>query len=185
MVPEWPDQESYPTDLLIVECPLPGSEHLARKLGSNAVLEKPVSSGDLIEAIQRVCPQAGKILIVDDEVEIVDLFQRYLAPHFPGANCLAAYDGRSAVETIRAESPDLVLLDLQMPEMSGEEVLQAIQSDPSLSHLKIIIISGTVVETASLKNQAPIRLLHAGGFNLYDTVQIIEGAVNTLTPGWQ
>jgi two-component system, OmpR family, alkaline phosphatase synthesis response regulator PhoP len=65
------------------------------------------------------------ILIVDDEHSIVDLVGRYLARE--GFRVLRAYDGRSAIDTARHESPDLVVLDLMLPEVDGLEICRQIR----------------------------------------------------------
>jgi DNA-binding response OmpR family regulator len=63
------------------------------------------------------------ILIVDDEKRMVSLLQSYLTQE--GYHVVTAYNGRDALETAHAESPDLVILDIMMPEMNGYEFMRA------------------------------------------------------------
>lgn len=63
------------------------------------------------------------ILIVDDEKRMVSLLQSYLMQE--GYRVVTAYNGRDALETARAEKPDLVVLDIMMPEMNGYEFMRA------------------------------------------------------------
>jgi DNA-binding response OmpR family regulator len=63
------------------------------------------------------------ILIVDDEKRMVSLLQSYLSQE--GYRVVTAYNGREALETAHAEKPDLVILDIMMPEMNGYEFMRA------------------------------------------------------------
>ena len=73
---------------------------------------------------------AKRILVVDDDPEIVRLLRAYLEQS--GYQALCAYDGESALHIIRRERPDLVLLDLMLPERDGWEVIRMVRSDESL-----------------------------------------------------
>jgi DNA-binding response OmpR family regulator len=64
-----------------------------------------------------------KILVVDDEKRLVSLVAEYLQQS--GYHVVSAYDGREALEVARDEKPDLIILDLMMPEMNGYEFMQA------------------------------------------------------------
>jgi DNA-binding response OmpR family regulator len=68
---------------------------------------------------------AKKILVVDDEKKIVDILKAYLERD--GYRVIAAYDGRSALELARHDSPDLVILDLMLPEFSGWDVCRELR----------------------------------------------------------
>lgn len=79
------------------------------------------------------------ILTIEDEDLIRDSFRFYLEDH--GYKVLEAEDGRAGLEIIHRQKPDLVLLDLRMPEMDGLEVLQEVQRNAP--DLPVIVISGT------------------------------------------
>lgn len=68
-----------------------------------------------------------KILVVDDEVKIVRVVKAYLDKE--GYQVLEAYDGRQALELVRKERPDLVILDLMLPEISGLEACRIIRQE--------------------------------------------------------
>jgi two-component system KDP operon response regulator KdpE len=78
----------------------------------------------------------ARILIVDDEIEIVRALQRSLAAH--GFEIFTAHTGEEALEEVASHRPDLVLLDLGLPGMSGLEVCKQIRST---SNLPIIVLS--------------------------------------------
>jgi len=70
------------------------------------------------------------ILVVDDEKHIVDLTKLYLTKE--GYQVEVAYDGKSALEKVKNASPDLIVLDLMMPEMDGWEVCRTLRRDNSI-----------------------------------------------------
>ena len=80
-----------------------------------------------------------KILIVDDEPFNVD----YLEQELEDSNytILTASNGREALERVKSELPDLILLDIMMPVMDGFEVLAQLQADPALRNIAVIVIS--------------------------------------------
>ena len=82
---------------------------------------------------------AGKILIVDDLKLTLDISKSVLAD--AGCRILTASNGQDALEAIRREKPDLVITDLFMPVMNGDDFCREVKKDPSLSHIPFILIS--------------------------------------------
>ena len=77
-----------------------------------------------------------KILVVDDEKRIVEILKAYLERD--GYRVIAAYDGRSALELARNNSPDLIILDLMLPEISGWDVCRTLRKE---SDVPIIMLT--------------------------------------------
>ena len=71
-----------------------------------------------------------KIMVVDDEKQIVDIVKAYLDRE--GYQVITAYDGRSALDLARRQRPDLIVLDLMLPEISGWDVCRALRKDSSV-----------------------------------------------------
>lgn len=80
-----------------------------------------------------------KILVVDDEPDVVDLLERTLKAE--GFTVVVAYDGIGALDLVGSERPDLVLLDIMMPMMSGYEVCSQIKANPDTSSIPVICVS--------------------------------------------
>ena len=80
-----------------------------------------------------------KILAVDDERHIVRLVEVNLQR--AGYEVVTAYDGREALEKVKAEKPDLVVLDVMMPYMDGFEVLKNLKSDPTTAEIPVIMLT--------------------------------------------
>jgi DNA-binding response OmpR family regulator len=86
-----------------------------------------------------------KILVIDDEPQIVEICMDYLKSG--GYSVLSATNGREGVDLARREQPDLVVLDLMMPEMDGFEVCKALRKE---SEVPIIMLTARVEETDKL-----------------------------------
>jgi two-component system cell cycle response regulator len=85
-------------------------------------------------------PIRAKILVVDDEPQISEYEGALLAEL--GHEVLTAGNGAEAVRVAREQQPDLLLLDIMMPEMSGIEVCQQLRADPRTRDIRIIVVSG-------------------------------------------
>jgi diguanylate cyclase (GGDEF)-like protein/PAS domain S-box-containing protein len=83
--------------------------------------------------------QGARVLIVDDEAGLRDLLSRFL--RLEGHTTIAAGSGEEALETLRTEPIDLVLLDMFMPGMNGLAVLQRMKADPALAEIPVVMIS--------------------------------------------
>src|SRR4051794_34127961 len=88
---------------------------------------------------------AKKILVVDDEPKIVQIARDYLER--AGYAVVPAYDGIAALESARAERPDLVVLDLGLPEVDGLDVTRALRKT---SNVPIIMLTARVEEADKL-----------------------------------
>jgi two-component system alkaline phosphatase synthesis response regulator PhoP len=86
-----------------------------------------------------------KILVVDDDREVVRLMRAYLEQ--AGYQVLMAYDGETAVHTLRREKPDLMLLDLMLPDRDGWDITRLVRGDPALAHIPIIMLTARVDDT--------------------------------------
>ena len=82
---------------------------------------------------------AKKILVVDDEPNIV-LSLEFLMKQ-AGYQVRTATDGEAALEAIREDHPDLVLLDVMMPRKDGYEVCQTVRKDPGCKDIKIVMLT--------------------------------------------
>ena len=85
------------------------------------------------------------ILIVDDDREIVRLLRSYLERERYAVS--VAYDGETALSALRRESPDLMLLDLMLPDRDGWEVTRTVRGDEKLTNTLIIMLTARVEDT--------------------------------------
>jgi len=81
-----------------------------------------------------------RILIADDDVQLVDMLQIRLEAN--GYEVITAYDGQKALEKAQTQAPDLVILDLILPKLPGEEVCREIRDNEKTTDLPIIMLTG-------------------------------------------
>ena len=84
----------------------------------------------------------NKVLVVDDEKKIVDIVKAYLEKD--GYKVVVAYDGREALTMARSQSPDLIILDLMLPEVSGWDVCRTLRAE---SKVPIIMLTARDEDT--------------------------------------
>ena len=83
-----------------------------------------------------------RILVVDDDREIVRLVRGYLAQ--AGYEVLVAYDGEAALHVLRQSHPDLLLLDLMLPDRDGWEITRLIRADDTVADTPVIMLTARV-----------------------------------------
>ena len=93
-----------------------------------------------------------KVLIADDEQNIVISLEFLMKRE--GFEVVVANDGEEAIRRIRADQPDLVLLDVMMPKKSGFEVCQEIRSDPEMAGIRILMLTAKGRDTEVAKGLA-------------------------------
>ncbi len=93
-----------------------------------------------------------RVLIADDEPNIVVSLEFLMKRE--GHAVSVARDGREALETIRRERPDLVLLDVMMPGLSGFDVCQAVRADESLAGVRVVLLTAKGRDTDLAKGTA-------------------------------
>ncbi|MHB8156452.1 MAG: response regulator [Desulfocucumaceae bacterium] len=93
-----------------------------------------------------------KILLVDDEETNLSLFKALCQKL--GYDCLTASDGRQAVEMAASQNPDLIMMDVIMPEMDGFEATRILKKDPATAQVPIIMVTGASSREDKLKGIA-------------------------------
>lgn len=92
------------------------------------------------------------VLVVDDNAQNLELLLAYMEG-VPEARVISATNGLEALEQVMAESPDLVLLDIMMPKMSGFEVCKRIKSDPKTRDIIVVMVTA-LSETSDVERAA-------------------------------
>lgn len=88
--------------------------------------------------------QGYTVLVSDDEPEVVNLVTIVLESE--GYQVLSASNGRVALERLATQRPDLILLDMRMPEMTGLMVLDSLGADPDLASIPVVMLSVVVTD---------------------------------------
>ena len=91
-----------------------------------------------------------KILIVEDDVDIVEMLKYPLEQ--ANFEVEAVYDGQAAINAITEQKPDLILLDLMLPNISGVEVYRTISRNPQVKNIPVIMVTAKSEEIDRLQN---------------------------------
>lgn len=104
-------------------------------------------TGEAVPATPAPIDQADddsyRILLVEDNIELLMLMQTLLMGKY---NVLTAQNGRQALKVIEANELDLVISDVMMPEMDGNELTRQLKTDPNMSHLPVILLTARTQE---------------------------------------
>jgi CheY-like chemotaxis protein len=80
-----------------------------------------------------------RLLLVDDDVDVAMMYEMQLAAH--GFQVTIAHSGAEAIDRASADSPDLIYLDLGLPEMHGFDVLRRLKAEPSTGRIPVVILT--------------------------------------------
>jgi signal transduction histidine kinase/CheY-like chemotaxis protein len=118
-------------------------------LGAAAILQKPFSREQLHRALANLGFDTSEArplltLVADDDPKAVEIIAASLPE--PGFRVLRAYGGREAIEVARRHTPDLIVLDLMMPEVNGFDVVEALKSDPRTAQIPVLVVTAKHIE---------------------------------------
>jgi CheY-like chemotaxis protein len=120
-------------------------------LGAAAVMQKPISREELYATLVNLglFPISArgmlKVLVVDDDpkaLELIALRMQSLA-----SMVIRAYGGREAIEAARQQLPDLIVLDLMMPDVNGFDVVEALKAQPDTAGIPVVVVTAKHITT--------------------------------------
>lgn len=175
-IPEW-----LPEQAALIRCSLPTTRWLAPDHEFTAMVSKPVSVEQLLQTVAGLLPPTShaRVLVVDDDRGFAQLVVRVLESAGEEApQCFAAYSGADALRRMARLRPDLVLMDLVMPEMSGFEVLERMRADPSLRDIPVVAVSAaTPGEDQLAAGGATFSMLKRQPFQPGELVRLFNAAL--------
>ncbi len=143
-------------------------------------LHKPLKLDQLSKELEyfstlRDHPQT--ILVIDDDPGILDLHSRLVAQ--TGRRVITARNGREALALVEQQTPDLILLDLMMPEMDGFAVLDELRARESTRDIPVVILTARLLSDADLErcNRGVATILGKGLFSAEETLGHVEAAL--------
>jgi len=98
-----------------------------------------------------------KILLVDDDVDFAEATKLILESK--SYDVAVAYDGQEGMKKVKTEQPDLIILDVMMPEMDGYEVCAKLKADPKYGHIPILLLTavGEAISTSKYTREMGMR----------------------------
>ncbi len=175
-----------PDDVVVVNCSghtFPVEKHLlgdtwAQSLDASEEARAEMTEEGLLTSLDRLDTRVQRIAIIEDDPDARRLLRRVLQARGE-YQIYEAADGREGIELVRRYRPDLVLLDLMMPQVDGFAVLETIRADPELEDTRIIVITAKTLSAGERRRLAgQIELLLQKGSFLDD--DLLEEILATL-----
>jgi signal transduction histidine kinase/CheY-like chemotaxis protein len=116
-------------------------------LGADAFARKPIDRNWLVRTLMRLSGRAPRVLIVDDDPTARYVLRQALRESV--AEVVEAEGGEAGLRLARAERPDVVFLDLVMPDLSGEAVLEALKAAPTTRDIPVVIVTSRHLDDAA------------------------------------
>lgn len=172
---------TLPYGVPAIICSIPGIEQATNGLGVSDYLIKPISREALLSALQHLKRQIHTILVVDDEPDALKLFRRILTSAEENYRVLRASNGHQALEIMQQESPDVILLDLAMPEMDGFQFLKAREHHAAWGAIPVILISARDPFGQPIVSNA-LAVTTARGLSVHQIIESVKTLSAILSP---
>jgi len=163
-------------DIPVVMCSVSRESNVALSLAANDYLVKPVEREELRRAIGRFAPLGGRVLAVDDDPNALEIVSRLLGGL--SYEVSTARDGRAGLTAAWEQHPDVIVLDLMMPELSGFDVLTQLRADPRTAETPVVVVTAkdlTPDEYVRLQSEAA-ALLQKGQFTADELIHTVRRA---------
>ncbi len=153
-------------------------------MGAAAVMQTPVSRQELYDSLVELgllpasADHATKVLVVDDDPKSVELIAIQIQDL--ATQVFRAYGGREAIEIAERELPDLIVLDLMMPEVSGFDVVDALNRNPETAGIPLIIVTAFEI-TAEERERLDGGVLAVMGKAGFDSKRFVSEVRRAMT----
>jgi signal transduction histidine kinase/CheY-like chemotaxis protein len=129
------------TNTLVISCPLPGNIPIPPQAAADNYLIKPITSQDLWDTIHQFDDDFENVLIVEDDRDFARLVSRMLNNPVQRYAITYAYSGHEALQLAEHAPPDLILLNLNLPDMDGRQVIERLRAQPAFDATRIVVIT--------------------------------------------
>lgn len=175
---------NLPNRLPVISCYLPGKREACDYLHVVDYLVKPITRTQLLSVVQNHLHDGEKgktLLLVEDNLEMARLLRRQLTSTDRGYRMLHATTGHAALTLMNTRQPDLVLLDVGLPDIDGYEVLAQKNNDLQIKHIPVVIISARDPLGEPIVADR-LRVELRGGLSMRDVVRCTQAISEVLSP---
>jgi len=180
-------REAATSEIPVVVVSVVDNPELGIALGALDYFVKPVPANELINRLSRFkfgrrAGEKSRILVVDDEAANREWLKRILEP--AGFAVIQARGGQEAIELAKSRKPDLVLLDLMMPDVTGFDVVEALRADDRTKSTPILVLTAKHLTEADIRqlNGHVSTILKRGSTGASDLLQLLRQAVDSTSP---
>lgn len=177
------DEETRNIPIMI--CSILEEEEKGFNLGASDYLVKPFLQDDLASAIHRLSKENDihDVMIIDDDPADLRLLQKMIEDE---GNYMAvvAEGGTAALRLLKDFTPDIIILDLFMPDINGFDLMERFHSDPRLSRIPVIVLTGADLDSGQLKllSEYGNQILAKGSLNENDLLRQLQETLNKIRP---
>lgn len=173
-------------DLPAVVTTIPTERRAGSNLGAAEFLIKPVTQRDLVSAISRLRPKPRRLLLVEDDTDMLGLLEKMVASRWPEAQTVSVTTAEKALEWLEQSAslpPDLIVLDLLMPGMGGAALIEELRRHESRRRIPVVVITARGPAEA-LANSSPgeIHVIRSSGLAAGEIVRFLEMLTKALPP---
>ncbi|MBI9049225.1 MAG: hybrid sensor histidine kinase/response regulator [Anaerolineaceae bacterium] len=186
--------QQLPFDLPVISFLFAGipNHSISYPFGIFRYLVKPVSRERLVDTIHSLGGEIRQLLVVDDDPTMVRLFTQAIKstiqmdPLLEEINFIPAYSGNEALSILKSQPVDAILLDLDLPDIHGTQVMAEIKKNGQTRNIPIIIISASdLSEDMHLEESANLQILINRPFERDELSMMIQTALKNLRPQYQ
>jgi signal transduction histidine kinase/CheY-like chemotaxis protein len=177
-------REAATSNIPVVVVSVVDNPELGIALGAMDYFVKPVPAKELINRLSRIkfgrkAGEKPRILVVDDEAANRDWLKRILEP--AGFAVIQARGGREAIELAKSRKPDLVMLDLMMPEVTGFDVVEALRADEATKSTPIMVLTAKNLTEGDIRqlNGHVSTILRRGSTGAADLLGLLRQVVDS------
>lgn len=167
-------------NLPVLVCPLRGRLHLASELGITEYLVKPIRSEEIAQALRRNGRLARDVVVIDDDPDMVRLLGRMIRLVARRTKVRGAYGGAEGLAMLRERKPDLVLLDLLMPDVDGYAVLQAMRSDEVLRSVPVAVVTARGAQEEVTTGDV-VSITQGSGMSVAEVMRLAKVSLDSLS----
>jgi signal transduction histidine kinase/CheY-like chemotaxis protein len=164
-----------------MRCWIPAGDEEYKQLGVSEYVVKPVTREKLLAILETFAESTKTVLLIDDDPEVLRLFSRIIASSSRHYRILQASSGQRGLDLMRERHPDLVLVDLIMPGMSGHQVLIEKYNDPQIQSIPVVILSSRDPE-GHLNIDTTLTIACSGGMTTRNLIKSMQEVSRIVAP---
>lgn len=163
----------------VVAAPLPGESSLRERLAVDGYLVKPVSREGLLDVVRQYGSSVDHVLVIDDDRDFLRLIERMLDSALRRYQVQTAASASQALQMMEQRTPDLVLLDLGLPDMKGEDVVNCIRADARWQATPVVIVTARDEIDVIERLDGPLITARNGGLTAGDLVHWVQNIIRS------
>lgn len=165
----------------LIACPLPGEALMQQQLAVTGYLIKPVSAQTIHDLLQQLDSSIERVLVIDDNRDFTLMLTRLLSRPAHAYRVVCAYNGTEGLALLEHHQPQLIFMDLHLPDINGVQVIERIRTRPGFETIPIVVLSGEEKLDTPSRQNAPLVVVRGTGISASDIIVAIQTALDKLS----